>query len=77
MQPNTDPSTPRAPTPSIKPERKVPGFTPAKSPHIVPTPGTEVDPGKFRPEVAPSPSPDATPTVAPPEVPPLTDPYNE
>jgi len=77
MESNIDPVTPRTPTPSIKPERKVPGFTPARSPHVEPTPGSEVDPGKHRPEVAPTPSPDATPSRAPMEIPPLTDPYND
>lgn len=57
------------PTPDIKPDRNLPGFTPAKSPEVNPKPGSEFERGTASPEILPDSSPDATPPSPPTEIP--------
>lgn len=75
--PEKQPGRPRIPTPNIKPERKIPGFVPTKSPSIPNKKVPEITPAPDRgaPEFQPKPSPDATPHKSPPEIPPHSDPY--
>ena len=66
---------PKIPTPTIKPERKTPGYTPQKSPTIPQKTNQEIHPGTQTPELLPQQSPDAYPQKTPPEVPSHNDPY--
>lgn len=64
-QPN-DPKEPKKP--EIQPDED-PGFTPAKSPEILPTPDTEFDHSSHPPEITPLNVPEAPPPQSPPEFP--------